>query len=252
MSSNAYLATDGEKLMKVGKANNPKRREKQIDLTITLTVACLDEMSAYRIEDQLRQFIAERGGIKHASTVDWFAFDPQIYRMVCEFAANLDGYKALSEEESQDAEIDVLRRRYFKLLVDEGGIGTKENSFKVQSENLQRKIIDLEAERDRLHQELEVTRNQARETLQATRKKFNEKLDAEHTRFLETLGAERTRFHKEIDEERKEKYALSHQLSEWRGMFIGIKQALIDRGDKPMRPTSLLNVLKSLVPEIFE
>lgn len=33
MTSNAYLATDGEKLMKVGKANNPKRREKQIDLT---------------------------------------------------------------------------------------------------------------------------------------------------------------------------------------------------------------------------
>src|SRR5215216_4992706 len=118
MTSNVYIASDGEKLMKVGKANNPKRREKQIDLTITLTVACLDEVSAYRIESQLRQFIAERGGIKHASTVDWFVFDPQIYRMVCEFAANLDDFTALSEEESQDAEIDVLRRRYFKLLVD--------------------------------------------------------------------------------------------------------------------------------------
>lgn len=126
MSSNAYVATDGEKLMKVGKTNNPKRREKQIDLTITLTVACLDEVSAYQIEDQLRQFIAERGGIKHASTVDWFAFDPQIYRMVCEFAANLDGFAPLSEEESQEAEIEVLRRRYFKLLVDENRVDTKE------------------------------------------------------------------------------------------------------------------------------
>ncbi|MEO8607159.1 MAG: hypothetical protein ABI690_04725 [Chloroflexota bacterium] len=75
MTSNAYIASDGEKLMKVGKSNNPKRREKQIDLTITLTVACLDEVSAYRIESQLRQFIVEQGGIKHTSTVDWFIFD---------------------------------------------------------------------------------------------------------------------------------------------------------------------------------
>jgi hypothetical protein len=201
MSSNAYLATDGEKLMKVGKANNPKRREKQIDLTITLTVACLDEVSAYRIEDQLRHFIAERGGIKHASTVDWFAFDPQIYRMVCEFAANLDGYKALSEEESQDAEIDVLRRRYFKLLVDESRVDSKENILKAENENLQRKIVDLE---------------------------------------------------KELDEERKEKSSLLGQMSEWKGMFKGIRESLRDRGDKPIRPESLLNVLNSLVPEIFE
>ena len=77
MTSNAYIASDGEKLMKVGKSNNPKRREKQIDLTITLTIDCLDEVSAYKIESQLRQFIAERGGIKHASTVEWFIFDPQ-------------------------------------------------------------------------------------------------------------------------------------------------------------------------------
>ena len=43
MPSNAYIASDGEKLMKVGKSNNPKRREKQIDLTITLTIGCLDD-----------------------------------------------------------------------------------------------------------------------------------------------------------------------------------------------------------------
>jgi uncharacterized protein YlxW (UPF0749 family) len=108
----------------------------------------LDEVSAYRIEDQLRQFIAERGGIKHASTVDWFAFDPQIYRMVCEFAVNLDGFMALSEEESQDAEIEVLRRRYFKLLVDESRVDSKENILKAENENLQRKIVDLEKELD--------------------------------------------------------------------------------------------------------
>jgi hypothetical protein len=161
----------------------------------------LDEVSAYRIEDQLRQFIAERGGIKHASTVDWFAFDPQIYRMVCEFAVNLDGFTALSEEESQDAEIEVLRRRYFKLLVDESRVDSKENILKAENENLQRKIVDLE---------------------------------------------------KELDEERKEKSSLLGQMSEWKGMFKGIRASLRDRGDKPIRPESLLNVLNSLVPEDIE
>ena len=155
MASNAYLATDNEKLMKVGKSNNPKRREKQIDLTITLTVACLDEMSAYRIEDQLRQFIAERGGIKHASTVDWFAFDPQIYRMVCEFAANLDGYKAISEEESQDAEIDVLRRRYFKLIAEARNTDTKEGQLRAEKKSLENELNFLQERYQSLREELQ-------------------------------------------------------------------------------------------------
>ena len=59
MPSNAYIASDREKLMKVGKANDTKRREKQINLPINVTLACLDEATAYRVEDQLRQFIVE-------------------------------------------------------------------------------------------------------------------------------------------------------------------------------------------------
>src|SRR5690606_273431 len=132
-TSNAYVATHGENLMKVGKANDPKRREKQIDLPITLTVACLDEAAAFRVEDKLRQFIIERGGIRHASTIDWFAFDPQIYKMLCEFAANLDGFVPLSEADAQEAEIALLRRRYFQLLTEEGNLETIEGRLRAEN-----------------------------------------------------------------------------------------------------------------------
>lgn len=224
MSSNAYIASDREKLMKVGKANDTKRREKQINLPINVTLACLDEATAFRVEDQLRQFIVERGGIKHASTLDWFAYDPQIYTMLCEFAGTLDGFEPIHIEDEGELEIRAIRKRYFQLIEAEKLVETK--SLKSDNENLGRQISYLEAELNRLHQELETTRNYAQE--------------------------ERKHFHEQLDAERKEKYAVSNQLSEWRGMFIGIKQSLIDRGDKPMLPKSLLNVLKSLVPEIFE
>ena len=123
MTSNAYIASDGEKLMKVGKANDPQRREKQIALPITCTVACLDEAAAFRVEHKLRDFVIKRGGIRHVATKDWFAFDPQIYEMLCEFVATQDGFAPIpvkvETEADIDAEIAALRKRYFKLLEDE-------------------------------------------------------------------------------------------------------------------------------------
>jgi gas vesicle protein len=123
MTSNAYIATDGEKFLKVGKANDVKRREKQIALPMTVTVICLDEAAAYRVESKLRNFVIKRGGIRHAATIDWFAFDPQIYKMLCEFASNIDGFEPVpvkvETEADIDAEIAKLRKRYFKLLEDE-------------------------------------------------------------------------------------------------------------------------------------
>src|SRR5687768_13896163 len=126
MTSNAYLATDGEKLMKVGKANDISRREKQIALPITCTVACLDEDAAFRVESKLRAFVVKCGGIRHEATKDWFSFDPQIYKMLCEFATTIDGFEPIPpkpiKEETQadiDAEILKLRKRYIKLLEDE-------------------------------------------------------------------------------------------------------------------------------------
>lgn len=57
MTSNAYIATDGETVMKVGKANIVKQREKQIAIPMTFRIACLDEAVAFRVESRLRQLI---------------------------------------------------------------------------------------------------------------------------------------------------------------------------------------------------
>jgi hypothetical protein len=117
MPSNAYIATDGETVMKVGKANDVKRREKQLAVPITYSIACLDEEAAYRVEDQLRDFVVKRGGIQHRGTVDWFKFDHQIYQMLCEFAVGFDGGGDAGCD--LDAEIDALRARYYTLVTAE-------------------------------------------------------------------------------------------------------------------------------------
>src|SRR5258707_13534717 len=117
MTSNAYIATDGETVMKVGKANDVKRREKQIAVRITRTIACLDEAAAYRVESQLRFFVVKNGGIRHQQTIDWFKFDPQIYAMLCEFATGLNSKFAV--EVDVDTEIAEYITRYHQLLVEE-------------------------------------------------------------------------------------------------------------------------------------
>ncbi len=117
MTSNAYIATDGENVMKVGKANDVKRRERQIALPITCTVSCLDEAGAFRVENQLRDFVIKRGGVRYLSTIDWFKFDAQIYEMLREFATRLNN-EAPSEIDV-DTEIAQYITYYHQLLVKE-------------------------------------------------------------------------------------------------------------------------------------
>ena len=122
MTSNAYIASDGANVMKVGKANDVRRRERQIAIPMTMTIACLDEAAAFRVESQLRNFVIEQGGIQHQGTIDWFRFDPQIYAMLCEFAAQVDATPVAQQPEPEmsfDAEIHMLVARYRKLLIDE-------------------------------------------------------------------------------------------------------------------------------------
>lgn len=146
-TSNAYIATDGEKFMKVGKANDIGRREKQIALPMKVTIICLDEDAAFRVESKLRDFVIKRGGIRHAATIDWFSFDPQIYKMLCEFAATIDGFEPVPVKVETEADIDreiaALRRRYVKLLEDE----------------LQQQLDEVRAEKaQRLEAEIEILR----------------------------------------------------------------------------------------------
>ncbi len=143
MASNAYIATDGETVMKVGKANDVKRREKQIAIRITRTVACFPyEEAALRMESKLRDFVMKRGGIRYRSTIDWFHFDQQIYGMLCEFVAGLNNDSVA--EVDVDTEIAEYIMRYHQLLVEE--------VIKEKDDILQQKI-QLQAEMEHIQRE---------------------------------------------------------------------------------------------------
>lgn len=169
-TSNAYIATDGQKLMKVGKANDIKRREKQIALPMTVTVICLDEDAAFRIESKLRDFVIKRGGIRHAATIDWFAFDPQIYKMLCEFAATIDGFEPLpvkvETETDIEAEIAKLRKRYFKLLEDE---------LQQQLDEVRAEKVQLEERNRQLQEEIETLQSAIYSPIGARKSKNQDK-----------------------------------------------------------------------------
>jgi hypothetical protein len=178
MTSNAYIASDGEKLMKVGKANDLQKREKQIALPITFTVACLNKDAAFRVEHELRDFVIERGGIRHAATKDWFAFDPQIYKMLCEFAAEQDGFKAVPvKEETQadiDAEIAALRRRYIRLL---------ETEMQRKLDAVLAEIAQLKSEIRRRQEENHILRLSRYLTIEKIEQDYGE----QHPEFVNTL-----------------------------------------------------------------
>jgi hypothetical protein len=142
MTSSAYIATDGETVMKVGKTNDVKRREKQIAVPITHTIACLDEAASRRLENQLRDFVLERGGIRHQGTVDWFQFDSQIYTMLCQVVVGLDG-QAITENDL-DREIGALVSRYYKLLRDE--LVEKNKRLREELKQMQEAVYQLNQE----------------------------------------------------------------------------------------------------------
>lgn len=162
MKSNVYLAfgqIGGIPVMKVGKTNDPKRREKQIALPITMTIQCLDEAAAFRVETQLREFVIQRGGIRYQKTIDWFAFDTQIYDMLCQFAAGLIGQGAglinmVEAKDDIDLEIATLRKRYYELLLAE-----MEQLHQQLSEQYER-VIRAEREAERWKTRYEILKEQ--------------------------------------------------------------------------------------------
>ncbi len=172
MQSNAYIAQgkrDGAPVMKVGKANNIKRRERQIAIPVHFTIACLDEDAALRVESRLRDFVIEQGGIRHPGTIDWFRFDPQIYQMLCEFAQGLDAQEVATGI-SLDDEIGMYVARYRRLLLDE----------------LDRRIVDL---KDQIA-EVERIRGEEREEFQMQITQLNREIAVLEYRLAEKGGEE--------------------------------------------------------------
>jgi hypothetical protein len=121
MASNAYIARgnrDGTPVMKVGKANDIHRRQKQIGVSIDLTIGCLDEAAAFRVESQLRDFVVAQGGIQYYSTIDWFQFDQRVYDLLSEFTHQLNG-EPNNNPITMEYEIAQLLNRYHELIANE-------------------------------------------------------------------------------------------------------------------------------------
>lgn len=73
MISNVYLAFGivGEtQVMKIGKANVMSRREKQIKLSIEMSIECENESSAFAVESRFRSLARELGA-ESFSGIDW-------------------------------------------------------------------------------------------------------------------------------------------------------------------------------------
>jgi hypothetical protein len=181
-TSNAYIATDGTTVMKVGKANDVKRRERQIAVPMTLTVACINEESAFRVETRLRDFLKEQGGIRHQGTVDWFRFDARIYDLLCEFVKTLfQEFQELnpSQELDIDQEIAMLVRRYHELIMTELRVQLANRNREI--ERLQQEKLADKEEKASLHERIvEASREAERwktryEDLKATLDKNNDK-----------------------------------------------------------------------------
>jgi hypothetical protein len=210
MASNAYIARGnrgGNRVMKVGKANNVRLLEKQIAATIEFTIACLDEAAAFRVESKLRDFVVGQGGIRYLSTLDWFEFDQRLYEMLSEFASNLNALPLFDPEEH---EISLLLDKYHQLVADErelAAIRGERDAALAQAEELRKKITILE-------QKLQAERQQHKEELrleQVARREDIKRLTQKHSENIQEVLRERMSLMQHIRELENE---LKHDLGE--------------------------------------
>ena len=85
MKSSAYIGQgirESTRVMKVGKSNDVKRRQRELPITIERIAVCVSEAAAYQFENDLRRFIIQQGGIRYQKTLDWFEFDERIYKLL--------------------------------------------------------------------------------------------------------------------------------------------------------------------------
>jgi hypothetical protein len=157
--------------------------------------------------------------------------------MVCEFAANLDGFVQLSDEDSQEAEIAVLRRRYFQLLVEESQAASTAPEVNVSP---------LKAENDTLRSDIQKLQREF-DKLQERSALSDKDWQARCNRLSEELGSQRGRFRDQLSEDHKEKCDYIESASYWHGIVIGLRDSMVDRGSKPIDPEALVNTLNRLL-----
>lgn len=195
MTSNAYIASDGKTVMKVGKTNDFWKRMKQIGLPMTAIVSCPNELTALLIERELRSIAIEMGGVRHPTKVDWFEFDSDIYWMLLAFLESLKGFSPTYIDGAPNNEITMLRKQYVRQLKDMQQQRDKEylsqrGNQEREMRQLKRQLTYLEEERDRLRKELEDTRE---------------------------------RLYQEIKIEREKSYELTWKARDWEGKYIELR-----------------------------
>lgn len=217
MTSNAYIASDGKTVLKVGKTNNFWKRMKQIDLPMTAIISCPDEATALLIETELRNIVLEMGGIRYPEKVDWFEFDSDIHMMLQAFLESLRGYVPKYINGYPDGEITRLRKEYVQGLKDLQQQKVKE--YFVAHDRQEREIQEMKAKVVVLERE------------------------------IASLGKEQTRLQKELKEEREKKYELIQEVGRLEGQIKGLRSWAKGREQTPLDAEVLLNILSSLLPE---
>ncbi len=141
--------------MKVGKSNDVKRRQRELQITIDDSIMRLNPNSAYRVEKQLREFVIQQGGIRYRETLDWFLFDPEIYEALQHYFL-----RHVTDSLSQEDEVLRFVRRYYEIIITE---------ITTENVNFQQEQATTQIEIDRLKKQIE-ERKRAREEVKHERK----------------------------------------------------------------------------------
>ena len=166
MKSNAYIGQGIQNnihVMKVGKSNDIKRRQRELQITFDGCVVCLNSNSAYKVERQLREFVIQQGGIRYQETLDWFLFDPEIYESLQQ---NL--LRQVTNSIEKEDEILQFIRRYYEIVIAE---------IATQNVNLQREQDATRLEIDSLKKQIEEERKRAREDVEHERGRSREEME---------------------------------------------------------------------------
>ena len=155
MTSNAYVGQGvcgNAHVMKVGKSNNVTRRERELGITIEHIAQCISETTALELENHLREFVIQEGGVRYKRTLDWFEFDKRIYNILVIFFNQ--EYIRQSPELNEEDEILLFQEKYYDLLQ------TSLEDAEEQIEILQEEVERL---RDQLQRRVDTVRDQERQ-----------------------------------------------------------------------------------------
>lgn len=138
MKSNVYLAfgqIGGVPVMKVGKANDLKRREKQLRIDVEFSLACVSEGDALVFEDRLREHAFSLGASSFRG-YDWFYYDDNVYEALKAILIEFGSDESVLKLEREVAQYQL---RYHQMKVE---------SLEAQVEQLQEEKRFLQQQKD--------------------------------------------------------------------------------------------------------